>query len=169
MTGPPAWRIRRDDPACADVRELLDEHLRDMHRISPPESVHALDPASLCGPGITFWTVRCGGELMGCGALKEIDPGHGEVKSMRTAAAHRRKGVAPAMLRHILAEADRRGYARVSLETGSQAAFEPARRLYGAFGFRECPPFAGYGPDPNSVFMTRPIGPGLPPDDRPGK
>jgi putative acetyltransferase len=94
-------------------------------------------------------------ELLGCGALKELDAHHGEIKSMRTAGAHRRKGVARAVLIHIMSEARNRGYARLSLETGSQAAFEPARRLYESFGFRDCRPFDGYVEDPNSVFMTR--------------
>jgi putative acetyltransferase len=147
--------IRHDDLRGPDIRALLDEHLRDMRAISPPESVHALDLAALRGPDITFWTVWSASELLGCGALKELDPRHGEIKSMRTAAAHRREGVARAMLRHILREAESRGYLRLSLETGSQAAFEPARRLYASFGFAFCPPFGTYGEDPNSVFMTR--------------
>jgi len=150
-----AMQIKRDDLASPQVRELLEEHLRDMHRLTPAESVHALDLAGLQSPEITFWTAWSGEELLGCGALKEIDPGHGEVKSMRTALAHRRQGVAEAMLRHLLAVAESRGYLRVSLETGSQGAFEPARRLYAKFGFSPCPPFAGYRLDPNSVFMTK--------------
>lgn len=141
-----------DHPA---VIALLQEHLRSMFEISPPESVHALDPDGLKHPSITFWSAWDGDTLLGCGALKELDPTHGEIKSMRTAAAHRGKGVAKAMLRHILDEAARRGYARISLETGSMAAFEPARRLYARFGFDECGPFADYAPDPNSTFMTR--------------
>jgi len=91
----------------------------------------------------------------GCGALKELDAFHGEIKSMRTASAHLRKGVARVMLEHILNEAANRGYKRLSLETGSQGAFEPARRLYESFGFRDCPPFSDYAEDPNSVFMTK--------------
>ena len=103
---------------------------------------------------MTFWSVWDGRALLGCGALKEIDPRHGEIKSMRTAGAHRRRGVAKAMLTHIMTEAARRGYERLSLETGSQAAFEPARALYASFGFTRCGPFDGYQEDPNSVFMT---------------
>ena len=148
-------RIQRDDLSGPEVRALLEEHLREMHRNSPPESVHALDLAGLLRPEVTFWTVWSGAGLMGCGALKELDPGHGEVKSMRTAPAHRRQGVARAMLEHILEEAARRGYRRVSLETGSQAAYAPARRLYESHGFTLCPPFNGYAEDPHSVFMTR--------------
>lgn len=146
--------IRPDDLTGDAIRALLAEHLRRMHEISPPESVHALDLDGLRAPDVAFWSVWSDGELLGCGALKELDAAHGEVKSMRTAAAHLRKGVAAAMLRHLLAEARRRGYARVSLETGSQPAFEPARRLYAGFGFVPCGPFASYVEDPNSIFMT---------------
>ena len=148
-------QIKRDDLTDPRVLALLEEHLRDMRSTTPPESIHALDLSGLRKPEVTFWTVWSEGELLGCGALKEIDPGHGEVKSMRTAMAHRHAGVAKVMLGHILRVAAERGYRRVSLETGSQAAFEPARRLYESFGFGYGPPFEGYGPDPNSVFMTR--------------
>ena len=143
-----------DDLSGGAVHELLREHLRSMHLHSPAESVHALDLDGLRQPGITFWTVWEGGELLGCGALKELNVAHGEIKSMRTAAAHLRKGVARRMLAHILAEARRRGYRRVSLETGSAEAFRPARRLYESFGFEYCGPFDGYALDPFSVFMT---------------
>lgn len=149
--------IRLDDLRGPEIRALLEEHLRNMHEISPPESVHALDLESLRDPGITFWTAWTGADLLGCGALKALDPTHAEIKSMRTAAAHRRKGVACAMLQHILAEAQARSYLRVSLETGAQAQFLPARRLYESAGFTYCSPFASYVDDPNSVFMTRPI------------
>lgn len=147
--------IRRDDLSGPEVQALLAEHLRNMRSLSPPESVHALDLMALRQPGVTFWSVWSGPVLVGCGALKELSPVHGEVKSMRTASDHRRKGVAQAMLRHILGVAAARGYQRLSLETGAQPAFEPARRLYGRFGFQYCPPFEGYTEDPNSVFMTR--------------
>lgn len=147
--------IKRDDLSGPEIRALLEEHLQNMRRISPPESVHALDLEGLRRPEITFWTVWSGGELLGCGALKELSPKHGEIKSMRTAAAHRRKGVARVMLEHIVEEAKRRGYERLSLETGSMAAFAPAHRLYESFGFTYCSPFGGYMEDPNSVFMER--------------
>ena len=147
--------IKLDDLSGPEIRALLDEHQTNMLCISPPESVHALDISALRKPEITFWTVWSGPDLMGCGALKELDPCHGEVKSMRTATAHRRKGVAQAMLRHILGVARIRGYQKLSLETGSQEAFEPARRLYEGFGFIYCLPFEGYTEDPNSVFMTK--------------
>ncbi len=125
-----------------------------MHAQSPPESVHALDVGALKNPSITFWTVRDGDLLLGCGALKELDARHGEVKSMRTPCSQRRRGAGRAVLAHILDEARRRGYIRLSLETGSMDAFEPARRLYEVAGFVYCGPFGDYREDPNSVFMT---------------
>ena len=147
--------IRRDDLRGPEIRALLEEHLRNMHEISRPQSVHALDLDALRHPSVTFWSVWSGPALLGCGALKELDRAHGEIKSMRTAGDHRRKGVARAMLRHIVTEALARSYHRLSLETGSQPEFLPARRLYESFGFTYCPPFEGYVDDPNSVFMTR--------------
>jgi len=146
--------IQVDDLAGPEIRALLEEHLRNMHELSPPESVHALDLANLRRPEITFWTAWSQGELMGCGALKALDPTHGEVKSMRTALARRRTGVGRAILEHIILEARARSYARLSLETGSMQAFAPARRLYETFGFTYCGPFADYTADPNSMFMT---------------
>jgi putative acetyltransferase len=150
--------LRLDDLTGPAIHALLEEHLRNMYELSPPESVHALDLTSLRKPDVTFWTLWSDGELLGCGALKELDRSHGEIKSMRTAMDHRRKGVARAMLEHIIGEAQRRRYARLSLETGSQPAFEPARRLYESFGFTYCPPFGDYRDDPNSVFLTRVLG-----------
>ena len=146
--------IRIDDLNGREILNLLQEHLRRVSLLSPPESVHALNIEALRRPEITFWTVWEDSELLGCGALKELDAGHGEVKSMRTADAHLRKGVAAALLNHILEEARKRSYRRVSLETGSMDAFAPARRLYSRFGFSPCGPFADYVEDPNSVFMT---------------
>jgi putative acetyltransferase len=147
--------IRLDDLSGPQIRALLAEHLESMASLSPPESVHALDLDALRKPGITFWTAWSEHELLGCGALKELDRAHGEIKSMRTSMAQRRKGVASAMLGHIIGEAQRRSYERLSLETGSMQAFEAAQRLYERFGFSRCPPFADYVEDPNSVFMTR--------------
>jgi len=152
-------QIRVDDLAGPEIRALLAEHLENMHQLSPPRSVHALDLSGLLKPEITFWTAWSQGELLGCGALKEITPTHGEVKSMRTVSAHRRKGVARAMLQHIIVEARKRSYARLSLETGSMPAFEPARALYERFGFTYCSPFADYIEDPNSAFLTRALEP----------
>jgi putative acetyltransferase len=150
--------IRRDDLSGPEIRALLEEHLRSMYAITPPESVHALDIAELRQPDVTFWSAWSGSELVGCGALRELDPRHGEIKSMRTVSARRRRGVGRAMLTHIVAEARRRSYERLSLETGSMAQFEPARRLYASFGFAVCAPFGDYREDPNSVFMTRALG-----------
>ena len=148
-------QIRVDDLSGPEIRALLAEHLQSMHELSPPESVHALDLAGLLEPDITFWTLWNDSELLGCGALKELSASHGEVKSMRTVSTHRREGVARTMLKHILAEAEKRSYHRVSLETGSAPAFAPARSLYESFGFTYCPPFGDYVDDPNSVFLTR--------------
>ena len=147
--------IRIDDLSGPEIRALLEEHLASMYLHSPPESVHALPIEGLRKPEITFWTVWENGELLGCGALKELDSQHGEIKSMRTAARHLRKGAAQTLLHHIIGEAGRRGYRRLSLETGSMQAFEPARQLYARGGFTFCGPFADYVEDPNSVFMTK--------------
>ena len=146
--------IEVDDLSRPEIAELLKEHMAHMFLVTPRESVHALPIEGLRSPDITFWSVWENGELLGCGALKELDPQHGEIKSMRTASAHVRKGVAHAVVRHIIAEAKRRGYRRLSLETGSMAAFEPARQLYAVCGFSYCEPFGDYANDLNSVFMT---------------
>jgi putative acetyltransferase len=126
---------------------------------SPPESIHALPIEALRAPEVTFWTVWQGSDLVGCGALKELDASHAELKSMRTRASHLRRGVASALLEHMLTVARQRGYRRLSLETGSMNAFAPARSLYARHGFRLCGPFAAYVEDPNSVFMTRELEP----------
>ena len=146
--------IRIDDLSGLEVRALLEEHLQNMFQITPPESVHALDINALRQPDITFWTAWSDEHLLGCGALKELSSIHGEVKSMRTAMSHRRKGVGRAILTYIIAESRKRSYTRVSLETGSMSEFEAARQLYSSFGFAFCPPFADYIEDPNSVFMS---------------
>jgi putative acetyltransferase len=148
-------RIEVDDLSRPEVQSLLEEHLRHMHEISPPESIHALDLDGLRTPKITFWSVWDGAALLGCGALKELDSTHGEIKSMRTPAALRRRGAARAILTHIIEQARLRGYTRLSLETGSMEAFRPAHRLYESFGFTYCAPFGQYAEDPNSVFMTK--------------
>jgi len=147
--------IRVDDLSGPEIIHLLHEHLQSVALHSPPESVHALDLEALRKPDITFWSVWQDSELMGCGAIKELDSRHGEIKSMRTASLHLRKGVAARLMRHILEEAKRRSYERLSLETGSVDAFAPARKLYASFGFKPCGPFADYVEDPYSVFMTR--------------
>ncbi len=147
--------IKTDDLSGSEIYQLLQEHLQSMALHSPPESIHALDLEALRKPEVTFWTVWEDNELLGCGALKELDSSHGEIKSMRTASRHLRKGVAKHLLNHIIKEAKRRSYSRLSLETGSAAAFEPARQLYAGCGFNYCKPFADYVEDPYSVFMTK--------------
>jgi len=147
-------KIERDDLSRPAIHELLEEHLRSMRALSPPESVHALDLERLRAPEITFWSAWEGDLLLGCGALLELEARHGEVKSMRTPEARRRTGAGRALLMHIIEEARSRGYERLSLETGSMAAFEPAHRLYESAGFTRTGPFGSYAEDPNSVFMT---------------
>jgi putative acetyltransferase len=150
--------IRVDDLTGPEIIRLLHEHLQSVALHSPPESVHALGLEALRNPDITFWSVWQDSELMGCGAIKELDSRHGEIKSMRTVSLHLRKGVAARLMHHILDEAERRSYDRLSLETGSMDAFAPARSLYARFGFEPCGPFANYVEDPYSVFMTREVG-----------
>ncbi|WP_237748157.1 GNAT family N-acetyltransferase [Nocardia brasiliensis] len=150
-----ALRIVVDDLTGPEIAALLTEHLEDMAANSPAESMHALDLDALRRPEITFWTGWDGTVLAGCAALKELDAEHAEIKSMRTAATHKRRGVASILLRHLLAEAAARGYRRVSLETGTPAFFAPAQQLYAAHGFVSCPPFGEYRVDPYSTFMTR--------------
>jgi len=146
--------IRVDNLDSPEVLALLREHLDSLAPTAPRESRHALDVAGLRSPDVTFWSIWEGRELAGFGALKRLTHTHAEVKSMRTAASRLRRGVASTMLRHLIQEAVSRGYSRLSLETGSMAFFDPARRLYASFGFIPCPPFGDYKPDPNSVFMT---------------
>jgi putative acetyltransferase len=148
-------KIRLDDLSDPRIAELLEEHLKDMRRISPPESVHALDLQRLKRPEIKFWSAWEDSELVGCGALKRLDADHAEVKSMRTSNSHRRKGIGKLILEHIMNDARQSGYRRMSLETGSMPFFEPARTLYASYGFARCAPFADYKEDPYSVCMTR--------------
>ncbi len=150
--------IAVDDPFAADVVLLLDEHMADMRATSPPESVHALDPAALTGPSLTFFTAREGTTLLGCGALKDLGTGEGEIKSMRTTAAARGRGVASAMLAHLIQQARDRGFAALRLETGVEDYFAAARAMYAKFGFEPCEPFAAYTDDPNSVYLVLHIG-----------
>ncbi|MEI2281727.1 GNAT family N-acetyltransferase [Paenibacillus polysaccharolyticus] len=150
--------IRVDDLNGDQVKALIAEHLMGMAADSPPESIHALNLDGLKKPEITFWCAWDGEELLGCGAIKELNAEHAELKSMRTAAAHLRKGVARRILAYIIEEATSRGYQRISLETGSMDSFIPARKLYEDFGFAYCEPFADYILDPNSTFMTKVIG-----------
>jgi putative acetyltransferase len=147
-------RIIVDDLSGSEIRALLETHFAGMLASSPPESCHFLDFDGLNAPDVTFWSIWDGYALAGCGALKELTPEHGEVKSMRTHADHLRKGVGAAMLTHIISQARDRGYHRLSLETGSSADFAPALALYAAHGFQYCPPFGDYAEDPFSRFMT---------------
>ena len=147
-------QIKPDDLTTPEVIALLNEHLQHMIDITPPGCVHALDIDALKRPDITFWSVWENASLVGCGALKEIDPHHGEIKSMRTVASHQRKGVASHLLQFMLDEARQRNYQRVSLETGSYEAFIPARKLYEKSGFSYCGPFGDYIQNDNSVYMT---------------
>jgi putative acetyltransferase len=147
--------ITVDDLNGPEIQALLQEHLDDMYTTSPPESVHALDLRSLRKPNITFWTIWDNTELLGCGALKTHDSKTGEIKSMRTARGHLRKGIARKMLNNITQTAKQKGIERLYLETGSMAYFGPARSLYVSEGFGECGPFGDYVEDPNSVFMVK--------------
>lgn len=146
--------LRVDDLTHPAVLALLSAHLAALAEVSPPESCHALDLRGLRSPEVTVWTLWDQDQLLGCGALKALDDRHGEVKSMRTAAGHEQRGVASTILQHLIGEARARGYQHLSLETGSMAYFEPARRLYRKFGFVDCGPFADYRDDPNSVYLT---------------
>lgn len=148
-------QIREDDLTSQTIIDFLQEHLDDMREITPPESVHALDLDGLRSPEVTFWSAWDGDELLGCGALKELDSRSGEIKSMRTAKVHRGKGVASKILEHIIKVAKQRAYDCLNLETGSMPEFAPARSLYSRYGFEYRSPFADYTDDPNSVFMTK--------------
>jgi putative acetyltransferase len=147
--------IRIDDLQGAAIKALLQAHLDAMYEYSPPESVHALDLDALRHPSISFWCAWDGDELLGCGALKQHSAEHAELKSMRTANAHLRKGVARAILRHIESAARVKGIQRISLETGPHAPFAAAQKLYTSEGFVVCEPFADYVLDPYSLFMTK--------------
>lgn len=148
-------RILRDSPLAPEVLPLLQRHLDLMWASSPPESVHALDPGELAVSDVAFFTLREGPAVLGMGAVKRISDDHAEIKSMHVVAEARGRGLARVLLDHLMAEAGALGYARLSLETGVEDVFAPARALYARAGFSECPPFEGYVADPNSVFMTR--------------
>ncbi len=150
--------IRRDRPVSPHVLPLLQRHLDLMHASSPPESVHALDPAALDTPDVAFFTLREGDAVLGMGAVRRIDASHAEIKSMHVVSEARGRGLARVLLDHLLAEAQSLGYTQLSLETGVEPVFAVARSLYERSGFGYCGPFGGYLPDPNSVFMTRAIG-----------
>jgi putative acetyltransferase len=150
----PEDEISVDDPRAEDVRELLERHLAFAHANTPPEDIHALGLDGLLDPAVTFFSFRRSGELVGVGALKQLDRHHAELKSMHTAQAARGRGIGRAMLDHLIGVARDRGCRRVSLETGSMDAFAPARSLYASAGFRPCGPFGDYRPSRNNTFMT---------------
>jgi putative acetyltransferase len=147
-------QIREDNLSGPEIANLVSEHIQSALKHSPRESAHVMDLEALRAPDITFWTIWQEQVLLGCGALKELDATHGEIKSMRIVKAHRGKGIASRMLQHLIAEARKRSYTRLSLETGSMDAFAPARALYARFGFEYRGPFTGYTEDPLSIFMT---------------
>lgn len=149
-----SMRIAEDNLTGPEIRSLLEVHFAGMLANSPEGSCHFLDFDGLNAPDVTFWSIWDGQDLAGCGALKELSPEHGEIKSMRTHEDHLRKGVGAMMLTHIISEARERGYRRLSLETGSSEAFIPALAMYEAHGFEFCPPFGDYVEDPFSRFMT---------------
>ena len=146
--------ISPDDPRAADVRALLERHLAFANEHSPPEDVHALDLDGLLGADISFFSYRLDGELLGVGAIRMLDAHHAELKSMHTAEAARRRGIGQAMADHLLGVARARGVSQVSIETGTMAAFAPARSLYASLGFEPCEPFGDYTHSPNSTCMT---------------
>ena len=150
-------KIVVDDLTGPEIAAFLDEHVRQMRAITPLESKYALDLDALRGPEITFWSAWDGDAVVGCAALKRLDPGHAEVKSMRTNPARQRAGIASQLLEHVITEARRMGVTRLSLETGTDEFFRPARKLYEKFAFDYCPPFADYRPSPHNTFMTRPV------------
>lgn len=156
-------RIFEDDLSSDATIALIRAHVTELAGHSPEESCHALDIDALRAPGVTFWSVWEDDTIAGCGALKALDETHGEIKSMRTASTHLRRGVAAKLLDHIIREARARGFKRLSLETGTPPIFAPARSLYARFGFETCPPFGPYQEDPYSVFMTKSL---EDPDDR---
>ena len=153
--------ISTDDPRADDVRELLERHLAYARATTAPEDVHALDLDALVDPSVTFFSFRADGELLGIAALQHLDGQHAEIKSMHTAEAARGEGIGRAMVDHLIDVAREAGYRRVSIETGAGPAFAPARRLYASARFMACGPFGGYGPSPNSAYMTLSLdGPG---------
>ena len=149
------WTFSADELEREDVQQLLALHVEEMRSHSPADSCHVLPAGGLQDPAITFWSLRESHRLLAVGALKQLDRRHGEVKSMRTAPDALGCGAGTAMLRHILAEARRRGYERLSLETGSSDPFRPALRLYERHGFTPCAPFADYAPSPFTRFLTK--------------
>ena len=147
--------ISQESPLTPDLALLMARHTADMHADTPPESIHMMDASQLAVPGIWFYVMRDAGEPVGMGAFKRIDATHAEIKSMHVLIERRGQGLSKRMLDHLLTEAAAQGFTRLSLETGSQPMFAPARGLYERAGFAECEPFEGYSLDPNSVYMTK--------------
>ncbi len=148
-------KIQTADLETPEFAALIDAHAELMLSLSPPGSCHFLPMEGLRDPDVTVWEMRDGETLVGCGALKELSPDHGELKSMHTLAVRRGAGFGRKMLDHVLAEARSRGYSKISLETGGTDGFKASRTLYASSGFEHCPPFADYVEDPFSVFMTK--------------
>jgi putative acetyltransferase len=148
-------QISEEHPLTPDLALLFERHTADMHADTPPESIHMMDKGALAAPGIRFFVLRDGGVPLAMGAFKRIDDSHAEIKSMHVLTEARGRGLSKAMLDHLVAAARADGFARLSLETGVQPTFVAARALYERAGFLDCPPFEGYSPDPNSVFMTK--------------
>jgi putative acetyltransferase len=148
-------QISEEHPLTPDLALLFERHTADMHADTPPESIHMMDKGALAAPGIRFFVLRDGGVPLAMGAFKRIDDSHAEIKSMHVLTEARGRGLSKAMLDHLVAAARADGFARLSLETGVQPTFVAARALYAQAGFEDCGPFQGYGPDPNSVFMTK--------------
>lgn len=153
-----AARFSKESPLGADLALLMARHTADMHADTPPESIHMMDAAELAVPEVSFYVMRLDGAPVAMGAFKVFAPDQAEIKSMHVLLEHRGGGLSRQMLDHLMAEAVKAGITRLSLETGSQAMFEPARQLYLRAGFTECAPFATYRLDPNSVYMTRALG-----------
>lgn len=154
---PAGLAVAPESPLSPDLDRLFARHVEAMHADTPPESIHMLPRTDLVSPLIDFLVLRADGQPVGMGALKRIGPDHGEIKSMHVLAERRGQGLARRMLDALTDQARARGYARLSLETGAQDSFRTARELYARAGFVECDPFADYGPDPNSVYMTRQV------------
>lgn len=150
-----AVSIAEEHPLTADLSLLFERHTADMHADTPPESIHMMDKGALAAPGIRFFVLRDAGVPLAMGAYKRIDGTHAEIKSMHVLTEARGRGLSKTMLDHLVAAARADGIARLSLETGVQPTFVAARALYERAGFVDCPPFEGYVPDPNSVFMTK--------------
>ena len=148
-------QISEEHPLTPDLALLFERHTTDMHADTPPESIHMMDKGALAAPGIRFFVLRDGGVPLAMGAFKRIDATHAEIKSMHVLVEARGRGLSKAMLDHLVAAARADGFLRLSLETGVQPTFVAARALYARAGFEDCGPFQGYGPDPNSVFMTK--------------